>query len=92
MSHYFNTLTAFLMVAAILILAPLAAEAQPAEKVYRIGYMGPNRINPDFRQGLSELGYVEGKNLAILFRQGTGVVLYPGHAEELVARKVDLIL
>ena len=41
------------------VMAALAAEAQQAGKMYRIGYMSPN-INPAFRQGLSELGYVEG--------------------------------
>ena len=48
------------------------AAAQQAGKVYRIGYIGPDRVNPAFRQGLSELGYVEGRNLA--FDQYANVV------------------
>ena len=49
--------------------APLAAEAQQAGKVYRIGMLertstAVNAANLEgFRQGLRELGYVEGKNL-----------------------------
>ena len=45
-----------------LILAPLAAEAQPAGKVWRIGVLSLARIPPvedAFRQGLRERGYVE---------------------------------
>ncbi len=92
MSHFFDTLTGFLIVAAILILSPLAASAQQSGKVYRIGYMGPVHINPAFRQGLSQLGYVEGKNLALEHRMGGGIENLRWHAEELVAQKVDLIL
>ena len=49
--------------------APLAAEAQHAGKIYRIGVL---HLTPDlsrmeaFRSGLSELGYIEGQNIAIL--------------------------
>jgi hypothetical protein len=54
--------------------APLAAEAQPAGKVYRIGYLG---ISPEigveaFRQGLRELGRVEGQNITIEYRWAGG--------------------
>ncbi len=52
-----------------LLAAPLPAEAQQAGKVYRIGWLrfssrpptGPNHVA--FRQGLRELGYVEGQNV-----------------------------
>ncbi len=50
-----------------------SAEAQQAGKVYRIGYLSsdvariPHRIEA-FRQGLRDLGYVEGKNIVIEWR------------------------
>jgi hypothetical protein len=48
-----------------LVLAPLAVEAQPAEKVWRIGVLATVRILPleeAFLQSLRERGYVEGRN------------------------------
>src|SRR5438093_11297859 len=57
--------------------APLAAEAQQAAKVPRIGYLSTNlAANPHlreaFRQGLRDLGYVEGRNLVIEYRGAEG--------------------
>ena len=79
--------------------APLAAEAQPAEKVYRIGMLETrsitlNAANVDaFRQGMRELGYKEGQNLQIVYRSSDGHDdRFPGLASELVGLKVDLIL
>jgi putative tryptophan/tyrosine transport system substrate-binding protein len=52
-----------------LLVAPLAAEAQPPTKVYRVGWLhpgssvGPNTTLEPFRQGLREFGYIEGQNL-----------------------------
>jgi putative ABC transport system substrate-binding protein len=75
--------------------APLTAEAQQAGKVYRIGFLRagePLKLWLDeFRQGLRELGYVEGQNMVIEFRIGTLDEL-PRLAEELVRSKVDVIL
>jgi hypothetical protein len=56
-----------------LVLAPLAAETQQAEKVHRIGLLGGNpptspeasHVWEGFFQGLRELGYVEGQNILI---------------------------
>ena len=82
-----------------LLTAPLAAEAQPAGKVYRIGMLETrstvlNAANIDaFRQGLLELGYKEGQNLEIMYRSSDGRdERFSSLASELVHLKVDLIL
>jgi len=80
---------------ASLLLAPFAAQSQPA-RVARLGvlllsFADPNL--PAFRKGLQELGYIEGQNIAIDFRDAEG---NPGRlgnlALELVQRKPDIIL
>src|SRR5712691_5386197 len=82
-----------------LVLAPLSAEAQQTGKVYRIGVLETsspalNTANLDaFRQGLRELGYVEGENFVIEYRSADGrPERFPGLATELVRLKVDLIV
>jgi ABC transporter substrate binding protein len=81
-----------------LLAAPLATEAQQAAKVPRIGYLVPNlTVNPHlheaFRQGLRDLGYVEGGNLVIEYRDAEGKLeRLPALAAELVALKVDVIV
>ena len=84
---------------AVLLAAPLAAEVQPAGKVYCIGVLEPtsmalNAANLDaFRQGLRELGYVEGPNMRIEYRSADGrSERFPDLAAELVRLKVDVIL
>ncbi len=82
-----------------LLLAPLAADAQQAGKVYRIGFLSP--VAPTtaptwdeaFRQGLRELGYVEGRNIAIEYRWAEDKYeRLPDLAAELVRLKVDVIV
>ena len=81
------------------ILAPLAGEAEQAGKVYRIGYLSyrgcPIRgeiIGP-FRQGLRELGYVEGQNIIIECRGAAGAAdRFAGLAAELVHLRVDILV
>ncbi|HSB41955.1 MAG TPA: ABC transporter substrate binding protein, partial [Methylomirabilota bacterium] len=79
-----------------LLAAPLAAEAQPAGKVPRIGYLssGSATVNPEaFRQGLRELGWVEGQNMAIDYRFAEDRFdRLPDLAAELVRLKVDVIV
>jgi len=79
-----------------LALAPLVAEAQPAEKLARIGYLslGSAADTPKaLLQGLRELGYVEGQNLVIEYRYTEGKAeRLPDLAEELVSLKVDIIV
>jgi len=78
--------------------SPFAADAQQAAKVARIGYLSLNLArNPHqheaFRQGLRDLGYVEGRNLVIEYRDAEGKPeRLPALAAELVALKVDVIL
>jgi len=78
--------------------APLAAEAQQAAKIPRIGYLtGSLAASPHlpeaFRQGLRDLGYVEGRNVVIEYRDAGGnFERLPALAAELVALKVDVIL
>ena len=89
-----------LLVAVCILAAPPSAEAQQAEKVYRIGYMSiPSRqsagelIDQVFLPALRERGLVEGKNLVIEWRWAEGKPeRLPGFAAELVALNVDLIV
>ena len=81
-----------------LLAAPLAAEAQQAAKIPRIGYLA-NRLaaNPDqqgaFLQGLRDLGYVDGRNVVIEYRDAEGKLeRLPALAARLVALKVDVIV
>ena len=82
-----------------LLVAPLAAAAQPAGKVYRIGILetipaAQNAANlAALRKGLRDLGYVEGRNLIIEYRSAHGrAERFPDLASELVRLKVDLIV
>jgi putative ABC transport system substrate-binding protein len=79
-----------------LLAAPLAAEAQQATKIVRIGYLALNpspHFQVAFRQGLRDLGYVEGRNLVIEDRDaGRKPDRLPALAAELVALKVDVIV
>jgi ABC-type uncharacterized transport system substrate-binding protein len=83
---------------AVLLAAPLAAEGQQAAKVPRIGYLAANLgANPELleavRQGLRDLGYVEGRNIVIEYRSAEGQPeRLPSLAAELVALKVDVIV
>ena len=84
---------------ALLFALCFSAEAQQPTKIHRIGYLGfgdPsfNRARIEaFRQGLRELGYVEGKNIVIEWRSAEGKFERQGElAAELVRLKVDVIV
>lgn len=79
--------------------ASLVAHAQPATTVPGLGFLISNSPAPisdrleAFRQGLRELGYVEGKNVAVEYRWAEGQVeRLPALAAELVRLKVDVIV
>jgi putative ABC transport system substrate-binding protein len=89
----------FLITTGALFAAPLAADAQQPERVARIGYLtgvSPSvhaRSREAFRQGLRDLGYVEGKNVVIEYRYAEGKFeRLPDLAAELVRLRVDLIV
>src|SRR5262245_66367026 len=76
-----------------------SAEAQQPKKVPRIGYLsatsGPTNAGrfEAFRQGLRELGYVEGKNIFVEWRFAEGKLdRLPALAAELARLKVDVIV
>jgi putative tryptophan/tyrosine transport system substrate-binding protein len=78
---------------------PLAADAQQPGKVYRIGFLGAGSA-PGYassiaalRQGLRDLGYVEGRNIVIEFRWADMKLdRFDGLAAELVQLKADVII
>ena len=78
--------------------SPGTAGAQQAAKVARIGWLAlnlaasPPQLHGAFRQGLRDLGYVEGRNVVIEYRDAEGKPeRLPALAAELVALKVDVI-
>ncbi len=90
---------AFLVRMVPVLVAPLAVEAQPTAKVRRIGYLSLAAAEVDkgwvaaFRQGLRELGYVEGQTIVIEQRHAAGRPdRLSGLAAELVRLKVDVFV
>jgi putative ABC transport system substrate-binding protein len=81
-----------------LVAAPLVAEGQQVGKVHRIGYLDlaePTGAYPrleEFRRALGELGYVEGRNVVLEVRHADKGQPFRELAEELVSRKVDVIV
>jgi putative ABC transport system substrate-binding protein len=75
--------------------APLQVDAQPSARVATIGYLsiaGGAPLAESFRQGLQELGYIDGKTIAIVYRSAEGKPeRLPALAAELVQLPVDLI-
>lgn len=81
-----------------LFVAPLAVEAQQSGKIHRIGFLWdtpavwPHALQA-FREGLRDLGWVEGQNIVVEYRWAEGrFERLPGLVEELVRLKVDLIV
>jgi putative ABC transport system substrate-binding protein len=74
---------------------PLRARAQQAERMRRIGVLlvgGPEPLGP-FREALTELGYIAGKNIQIEVRSAQGEDnRLAGLAAELVRSRVDVIV
>jgi putative tryptophan/tyrosine transport system substrate-binding protein len=85
-----------ILVAVVMLAVAVIAEAPQPTKVPRIGYQGagsPDENEEAFRQGLRELGYVEGQNIVIEWRFAEGKLdQVPRNAAELVRLKVDVIV
>ena len=93
--------SALFLLGAVLLALSFPAQAQQTKKVPRIGFLlGGSASDPlsaprhdAFRQGLRDLGYVEGKNVVIEWRFTEGKPdRYPGLAAELVRLQVDVIV
>lgn len=90
---------AVLALALGLVAAPLTARAQQTGRVHRIGFLGnstaaleANLVGP-FREGLRDLGYVDGSNTEIEYRWAEGQYeRFPALIAELIARKVEVIV
>lgn len=87
----------FLLLSFLLLALGLPAQAQQPGRIPRIGFLFTGSNDQPhlaaFLQGLRELGYVEGKNIAIEYRYGEGKPdALPGLAAELVGLNVDVIL
>lgn len=90
-----------LVVVGVLVPSILAAQRQPeaTKKIWRIGFLSPYSAEHDkawragFREGMRELGYIEGGNLAIEMRHAVGATdRLTAFARELVNLKIDLLL
>jgi putative ABC transport system substrate-binding protein len=79
-----------------LLAASLAAEAQPAGRVYRIGFLRngppPRTFIEGFREGLREAGHVEGETITIEYGLAGSADQLPGVAANLVRLNVDVIV
>src|SRR4029453_2730811 len=85
--------------ACALLTAPHAAKSQSARESHRIGFLfsgsrtGSSRLVEGFRQGLRELGWVEGQNIVSNYRFAEGrFERLPDFAAELVQLNVDVIV
>jgi putative ABC transport system substrate-binding protein len=88
--------TTLAAMALVLLAAPPAGQAQPSGKIHRIGLLRvgappPTFIEP-FRQGLREMGYVEGHSVIIDQGLAGSVAKLPETAAELLQRRVDVLV
>ena len=95
-----GTALSSVLIAVMLLAVAVIAEAQQPKKIARIGYVSgsgdPKTPGPNieaFRQGLRDLGYIEGKNILVEYRFMEGTVAsIPNLVAELVELKVDMLV
>jgi putative ABC transport system substrate-binding protein len=79
----------------MLIALGFPVEAQQAGNVHRIGFLSGTSLHAPttdgFRQGLRDLGYIEGKNILVEYRFDVNPERFPSHVAELVELKVDVL-
>src|SRR5437868_3389113 len=82
-------------VGAILLSLCSSAKAEQQKKIPHIGYLtvlaGPSDRDAAFRQGLKDLGYIEGKNIIVEYRYANGTDWLAEMAAELVRLKLDVL-
>ena len=90
-----HSIVYFVLCAVLFALCP-ALSAQQQEKLHRVGYLagadGPSPFFEAFRQGIRDLGYVEGQNVILLYRAAEDRNQIAALASELSRRKVDAIV
>lgn len=93
MSHALRVVT---ILGLAVLVAPLAGEAQQGGKVHRVGFLRvgppPSTFVEGFRQGLRELGYVEGQNIAIEYGLAPSSAQLGDVAAGLVRLKVEVLV
>ncbi len=82
---------------AVGLVAPFSADAQPAKRMPRIGVLsnsaGPDDPDRAFRQGLTDLGYIDGKNILVDERYSNGrAELFPEFVADFLRVGVDIIV
>ena len=95
-----KTMLLSILVVAVQLTIGVVADAQQPAKIPRIGYASaagapnnPSLLSEAFRQGLRELGYIEGKSILVEYRYAEGNLdRLPGLVAELVQLKVDVLL
>jgi putative ABC transport system substrate-binding protein len=94
-----NSKSVFWLLIAVLLITFSLAQAQQPAKIPRIGYLAATKATAiaartdAFRQGLSELGYIDGKNIIVEYRYADGNPAREGElAAELVRQKVEIIV
>jgi len=93
-------LSALCLLGALLLALSFPAQAQQPGKIARIGFVSgpgdpktPGPLVEAFRQGLRDLGYIEGKNILVEYRYAEGdLERIPGLVAELVQLKVDVLV
>lgn len=94
-----STVTGLVAAAVVLLAGSPTSQAQPAVRVQRVGFVSPLPASPEpptlhaLRQGLRELGYVEGKNVILETRFAEGrTERFPELVAETIRLKVDVLV